>query len=427
MTKPSVHISVFEHEILQLGQIINGITFQADTLQALENYYGKEGVPYYSLIKNGVRFNEHVGVIQIGNTLIEVLPKADKADRSVTKWRNLLIGMLRTSGIIDIYSTSSSNLRIKSNTILDLYFELFVTEIESMLHLGLIKKYNHKQGNVSALKGRLLFAKQIQHNLIHQERFFVKHTAYNVQHLLNQILYKTICLLKQINTNSVLQSRIGALLLSFPEMADIKVTESTFAKLEFSRKNQFYKKAIEISKHLLLQYHPDVSRGRNHVLALMFDMNNLWEQFVYVSLRKHKINGTTITAQHTVNFWKPEKGSSSNIRPDILIKNLEGTNIVIDTKWKNLNGLHPSSEDLRQMYAYHEFLGASKVALIYPGSVSHKSSGHFHRTPSYDKMDKECSVIFIHVPYDEYSEQILTIRTWQNCIHEYLINWIQSK
>ena len=72
-------------------------------------------------------------------------------------------------------------------------------------------------------------------------------------------------------------------------------------------------------------------------LALMFDMNYLWERFVYASLRKHNRNGNTITAQNTRNFWKPIVGNNSKIKPDIVINKDKDDCVVLDTKWKNLN------------------------------------------------------------------------------------------
>ena len=420
------HISVFEHQTIKLNQVIDGVKFDESKFKAFEGYFGEKGVPYFYLIHNGVRFNEYVGVIQVGDTVIEVLPKADNSFAGINAkkhWRDILIDMLFAVGIFDIQTPSSTALRLKSNSILDLYFELFVNEVEYLIHNGLVKKYRRKEGNVTALKGSLQFNKQIQKNITHQERFYVRHITYDTEHLLHFVLYKTIQLLKQINTSSALHSRIGALLLNFPEMPQLKVTETTFDRIIYDHKTLSYRKSIEIARLLLLQYHPDLSKGRNHVLALMFDMNKLWEQFVFVSLQKNKQTNITITAQTSKHFWKPENGYRSAIKPDILIKNRNGNCMVLDTKWKNLNGFNPSPDDLRQMYVYHEYYGARKVALVYPGPVSLETRGAFFPTPFYTQMDKVCSVIMLSLPANPRENKSL-VRTWQEDIKMKFEEWI---
>lgn len=416
MTSNKDHIAVFEHQMLKLHQEVNGVKFDESKLEAMRSYYGDKGVPYFSLIHNGIQFTEFVGVIQVGNLMIEVLPKADKLETDKGKWQKILIDMLRAVGLFDIHSPGNSDLRLKSNSILDLYFELFIKEVEYLLHNGLIKQYRKKEGNVTALKGNLQFGKHIQQNLTHQERFFVRHTSYDVNHKLHFILYKTICLLKQINTNVQLHSRIGALLLHFPEMPDIKVTEATFEKLLFTRKSQSYQKAIGIAKLLLLQFHPDVSKGRNHVLALMFDMNNLWEQFVYVSLRKFGKGFQSVITQPHKYFWKPDSGLRTGMRADIVIRKADHTVVVLDTKWKNLNGYNPGPDDLRQMYVYHKYYYAEQVALVYPGLESIQRSGTFLHPELGTSTDMKCSIITISVEPN--------IKIWQKNICKSVEGWM---
>jgi 5-methylcytosine-specific restriction enzyme subunit McrC len=411
LNKERQHITVFEHEVLRVDKGENRIT--ENQLLELQRYYGN-GISFFSLCNNGIQFNEHVGVIQVGNTLIEVLPKADKNDTGKSRWRDMLIGMLKAVGAFEIKSSSNSHLKVKPNTILDLYFEVFINEIEYLLHSGLVKQYRKKEGNLTVLKGSLQFKTQVQLNLTHQERFYVRYTTYDLNHKLHYILYKTLCLLKRINTRSDLHSRIGSLLLIFPEMPDIKVSESTFKKLSFTRKNKAYIKAIDIARILLLQYHPDIRKGTNNVLALMFDMNKLWEQFVYVSLRKH-MKGGVVTAQTSKFFWKPSDGFRSRIKPDILVSLGQEGNIVLDTKWKSLNGFNPSPDDLRQLYVYHEYYHARKVALIYPGKFTQKRSGVFLDPKSGKGLDKECSVISISV------EPV--IKQWQLSIYNEFEKW----
>ncbi len=412
------HITVFEHQVLRLNQEIDGVKFDAEKLKAMQTYFGEKGVPYFSLIHNGIQFTEYVGVIQVGNLVIEVLPKADKQETDTAKWQHILFGMLRSIALFNIHAPSSSSLQLKSNSILDLYFELFIKEVEYLLHNGLVKQYRKKEANVTALKGNLQFGKHIQQNLTHQELFFVRHTTYDVNHKLHFILYKTICLLKQINTNVNLHSRIGALLLHFPEMPDIKVSDATFQKLVFTRKNQSYRKAIEISRLLLLNYHPDVMKGKNHVLALMFDMNNLWEQFVYVSLRKFGKNYQSVVSQSHKYFWKPDDGNRSGMRADIVIRTNDGRNIVLDTKWKNLNGYNPGPDDLRQMYVYHKYYDAEQVALVYPGTNALPRSGTFLHPEKGTATEMNCSVITISVESN--------IKIWQENICKSIEAWVNA-
>jgi len=403
-------ISVFEHQSLK--QSNKELTEQQ--LTALQKFYGEEGVPYYTLTHKGVKFNEYVGVIQIGSTTIEVLPKADK-NGDTDSWRRVLIGMLHAVGIFDIHAPSTSALQLKANSILDLYFELFIKELEYLVRRGLIKKYRKEEGNAKALKGSLQFSKHIRENLVHKERFYIRQTIYDKEHLLHQILYKALKLLFSINSNSRLSSRLGNLLLDFPELSDIKVTESTFDRVFLDRKTEVYSKAIEIARLILLNYHPDLSKGNNNVLALMFDMNVLWEQFVYVSLRKYRNKETKITAQNTRAFWKPTKGSRSNMRPDIVLNKDQDDCIVLDTKWKNLGGQTPSSNDLRQMYVYMQYYNAMKVALIYPGQMKEPMSGKYFDEYSREISEQECSLIPIPVIKD--------IMDWQMHISDIVKDW----
>jgi 5-methylcytosine-specific restriction enzyme subunit McrC len=130
----------------------------------------------------------------------------------------------------------------------------------------------------------------------------------------------------------------------------------------------------------------------------MFDMNALWEHFVVNLLRK-SMKSYTVAGQVSKKFWKSEHLSSS-MRPDIVLTNQQSNKqIVLDTKWKNLGGKAPSSEDLRQMYVYHEYFNAEKVALVYPGEGSN-TSGQFYLKDQTALDNKFCHVVQIPVYKD---------------------------
>jgi len=408
-------ISVFEHGALYTHKGDQRLSLYQ--LSALQRFHGEHGVPYFSLIHNGVRFCEYVGVLSLGNTIFEILPKADKCPDTAI-WRRVLLGMVGVVGLFDIHAPSSADLQCKRNSILDLYFELFVAEVEQLFRQGLVKAYHQLDGNVTALKGKLLFDKHILQNLTHQERFYTRYTLYDWDHLFNRILYKTIQLIFRLNKNDHLKSRIGNLLLAFPELPDILVTESLFQNLLFNRKTEAYKSALSISRLLLLNYHPDLLRGDNDVLALLFDMNMLWEKFVYSSLRKFKPSEVTITPQRSQDFWKSKIGRKAKIIPDIVINKGATDCIVLDTKWKNLDGYNPSAEDLRQLYAYSKFNHNAKTALVYPGEENILSMGTFFDEFKGYESKMECGIFQLQVDKN--------VILWQKKIAELIFTLLTS-
>lgn len=196
-------------------------------------------------------------------------------------------------------------------------------------------------------------------------------------------------------------------------MADIKVTEKTFERLILDRKTRAYEKALMIAKLLLLRYHPDLSNGKNHVLALMFDMNMLWEKFVFISLKKNQ--EIQVFAQNKKYFWNPEGDQRRTIRPDIRITKGKKT-FVFDTKWKILQDNRPSVEDLRQMYTYHHYFHSDKVALVYPGDFTTISGKYVDAKDQKIDTKIECSLMFIPVFED--------VRKWQKEIGEMIRIWM---
>lgn len=404
------HKRCFEHQSLRLDD-------DPVLLKALQSFYGSgKDFPYYSLIHKGVKFCEYVGVIQVGKTVIEVLPKTDKEnDQDKVKWQSILISMLKIVNDLDAYASGYSSLKLKSNSILEMYFEIFISEVEYLVRAGMLRKYRSNESNQTALKGRLIFSKQIQKNLVHQERFYTRNTIYDHEHIWHIILYQTIVLIKKLSNSNSLHSRIGQLEFSFAQMPSKPVSAKTFTRLHYNRQTERYKKAIDIAKLLLLNYHPDIQCGRNNVLALMFDMNELWERFVYKSLRKYmsEADGLSINAQKKVPFWETER-QTAPIIPDIVIKSAETQECLVwDTKWKQPKDSKPSSGDLQQMYTYAGILNSEKVALIYPGFGSDVTGRFLHTKDKEGRIT--CSIINIPVEQD--------ISLWQKKIYECFMLW----
>lgn len=359
-------IQVFEHQYLP----VDGTQFLQRHWEKLGWYNEHHGGGFFSLTPKGVKFNQYVGVIQVEDITIEILPKIGKTaeEKDKATWQRVLIDMLRTCNWMQVHAYEKASLQFKPNSILEAYLDVFIRQCEQIYRRGLIKKYRYEEGNVSALKGKLLFNKQVQKNLVHKERFYTLHQVYDRENVYNKILHKALRLIPTISGSPFLKDRVYSLLLAFPELQDIKVSETTFASLLFDRKTAHYREAIEIAAMLLLNYRPDVSSGRNHVLAILFDMNELWEEYIYRQLVKERSSTWKVRAQNARRFWQLKDGYKHKIiRPDLIVQDTQtGKSIVLDTKWKLPDNNIPSDADLKQMFVYNEYWKGKNAMLLYP-------------------------------------------------------------
>jgi 5-methylcytosine-specific restriction enzyme subunit McrC len=348
--------------------------------KALGDYNERHGAAFFSLTPRGVRFNEHVGVIQVGQLTIEILPKVGKIAPigEENRWQRVLIDMLRTCHWMKVHAHQNASLRIRYGSILEAYLEMFLDECDSILHQGLIRKYRKKEGQVYALKGKLVFSKQVQLNAAHQERFYTRHQVYDRDHIFNQILGKALKLIPDITQSPRIIDRVYNLLFSFPEMSDVRITPSTFDRLVYNRKTMCYRDAIAIAAMLLLNYRPDIRGGGQQVLAILFDMNDLWEEYVYRCLQRTDHPHLHVSRQQSRPFWRMQSSERPRkLRPDIVIESIVNPEkkMIIDTKWKLPADSKPSDEDVRQMFAYNEYWSSHQALLLYPGNASSEALG----------------------------------------------------
>ena len=374
-------IQIFEHERLTTREDELGRRITQRQFEKLCEFNDTHDNKYYTVIRNGVKFNQYVGVIRVGNLVIEILPKADKIryenrEEAYGRWRKVLLKMLAISGYLRVDSVSQSFLKKRNNSLLDLYFELYLKEVELILRRGPVKKYRQVDSNLNVLKGRIKFAEHIRKNLVHGERFYTVHQQYDYEHLINQILLKGLLILKRISNDGFLGNRINKLLFLFPEIKEIPINEAVFEKVNLNRKTEFYTRALDIAKMLILNYSPDITRGENDMLAILFDMNMLWERYIYKRLKLFEGEGNyQVKYQERKKFWESRK-----IKPDLVIRK-EGETIILDTKWRLAEPDKPTDDELKQMYAYNLYWEAKKSILLYPGTENKKDGayGKFHK------------------------------------------------
>lgn len=390
-------IQVFEYQKLKYS---DDSAFSKQHFETMVHFNEKNQNKYFTVIHKGIQFNSYVGIIKIGQVTIEILPKSDRNTDSTQKekdtWQSVLLNMLRICKKIQIDTVSETQLKKRYNSILDAYFEMYLEEIEQLVKKGFIKKYRKNQSNKFALKGKLVFSKNIQKNLVHKERFYCEHSEYDKNHLVHQILLEGLHVLESLKT-SHLSDRISRLKFQFDTIERKTITNTHFKKVVLNRKSKPYERALSIAKMLILNYSPNISYGQDNMLALLFDMNTLWEEYIFRILHKNKPVNTTVSFQNKKDFWK-SSNRTKTIRPDIVIKeNNTDTTYVIDTKWKIRDNNNPDDNDLKQMFVYNLHWQSEKSLLLFPKTYQTDSNYGEYQHLSNNMTENKCKLGFISV------------------------------
>jgi 5-methylcytosine-specific restriction enzyme subunit McrC len=122
--------------------------------------------------------------------------------------------------------------------------------------------------------------------------------------MIHQILNQALGIIEQFTRGGYLYGKCKSVQLDFPEVKAIQATAATFNKLVLGRKEQPYKSAIEIARLIILNFAPNVKNGSEKMIALLFDMNNLWEEYILVQLKKaFRDDEVQVLGQRSKTLW----------------------------------------------------------------------------------------------------------------------------
>ena len=306
-----------------------------------------------------IQARNYVGVLQTKSGLtIEILPKiADKNDAERSK--AVFIKMLRTLKNFPFKSSNLASLKTQNLPLLEIFISMFLCELEALVKRGIKSDYVALEENLNFLKGKLNINEQIKRNSIHKERFYVEYNEFLSDIKINRIIKTTLKFLYKKSNSSKNQQKIRELLFIFDEVLECEDYKNFFAKLVINRQVKHYEQTLLWCKIFLLGNSFTPHKGDDLALALLFDMNALFESYVGNFIKK-SFPGTIL--QHSEKHLV-EDPKSFKLRPDIFLKD----KFIADTKWKIISSSNDISQaDLYQLYAYGKKHECDKLHLIYP-------------------------------------------------------------
>ncbi len=324
-----------------------------------------------------LKAKNYVGVIQTKKGLtIQILPKiyglekekSVKEELDATK--KIFFKMLRTLKKSNFKISNFANLDLSTMSLMDIFINMFLEELEILVKQGLRKAYIPRTENIFTLKGKLDFNKNIKHNFAHKERFYVNFDEHEINRPENKLLKSTLLLLNRKAKSNITQQRGRKNLFIFDHVDASKDIDHDFAKCKSNRLTRNYEKLLLWCRIFLKNKTFSNYKGDELAFALLFPMERIFEDYVAHQLRKRVPLINQIVTQKTIGKLLIDSNKYT-MKPDLIFP---GQNIIADTKWKIIDANHSMSQsDLYQMFAYgthpkRNISGTQKIILIYPAN-----------------------------------------------------------
>ena len=340
-----------------------------------------------------IRAINYVGVIQTSRgTTIEILPKVELGESDKNQEREIFLRMLRHWRDGPCRNFNNADVRaLKNFPLLEAFIGMFLKDMHELTRRGLACAYNEIEENRHTLKGKLLIAKNLRHNLIHKERFYVQYEEFSANRPINRLLKSTLLLLQRLSRNETNLSHIRQAQLYFEDIPASSNIDADLVRARVDRTMPLYNRLFPWARLFLKRAAPTTWKERNPALALLFPMERIFEDYVahLVGLAAAGTNWKVSTQEnrHYLMEKNPEGNREFRLRPDIVTRRGAGEYCevcVMDTKWKRLNredkqGHYGISQpDLYQMYAYGKKYQKAGTApglyLLYPRSKNFEKS-----------------------------------------------------
>ena len=314
-----------------------------------------------------ISVNNYVGVIQTPKGhLIQILPKIDLGldendsgeVNSFAQTKKIFLKMIRSLRDIPIKHLDTTNLKTEKLPIFEIFIRMYLEEAMILAKRGLKSAYLEHEDNLRFYKGKLMVSEHIKQNTAHKERFYMRYDEYDMNRPENRLIKSTLLKLMSLSTNEQNQKEIRQILTFFELVEPSKNYERDFSLVKKDRTVQDYEMILQWSKVFLLNQSFSTFTGRSQSWALLFPMETVFEAYVAQELRKVCANTSwTMSVQDRGQWLFDYPSHKFRLRPDIVITKEDGSQIILDTKWKVLNNnpsqnFNISQADMYQMYSY---------------------------------------------------------------------------
>ncbi len=373
--------------------------------------------------EGGVAAANYVGIVTTRRgTVLEILPKIDLGSKPGSDYettRRLFLCMLPSwRRFRKVPTLPESGIRaVRRFAMLEVFVRRFLDSLNVLTRAGLARRYVPVEENLLYLRGRLLFREQIRENLVNQARFYVAHDELSVNRPANRLIHSALVKLKPLVRNME-NRRLLRLLRQLMEVAEVPQAANPNAdwqRHQVDRSMPHYGPVMQWVGLFLFGHGLATYSGRHRNLSLLFPMEEVFEDFVTHSFRRHQNQYDVYAQRPQKRLAKIDGEDAFMMKPDISLKLKDGRcAFILDAKWKDIkaHGADPKhgidQDDMYQLYAYGKRYGCDAVALVYPRTGSFKTELRYR---FFDGLTLVCLPFNVENPKESVESSMRILRT----------------
>lgn len=377
MRKPAPVVSTYEY-----GQVI--LPPRLDTArirERLESTCLHLGLRVFETRGRRLFARGIVGVIDIGDVIVEILPKT--TDGAPASEGVVFLGnLLRFAKHHDPVGLADAGIATGKSGLLEVILAWAAQCVSTQLREGAPRRYAVTEETSTAVRGRVELRHIVRQRPGRSFELTVRHAPLREDNPLSGVIKWLISEVGRRTVNSRTRALCLQLRQSLSNVGDVIPSRADVDAIVLGPMEDRWRPLIALARTFLAQGQPDPARGgRLPAIAVLFTLHDLFEQ----ALRRILAEGLSESLTLRLNsghLLYPGDGRPGivRLRPDFRLeaRGTTSTRIIGDAKWKRIfdesEQLHLSERDAYQVSTYMAALQADAGFIISPLSENTPAS-----------------------------------------------------
>ena len=385
-------ISICEYEVIKVSENGENNAITKDEREKIFNLQDDAECLAFTPVHGGIKSNQFIGVFSIDGLTIEILPKIAKV--SDNKYhdglRNRLVQIISRATNANAKSNETYSNAGETSNLLEALIYLFAQKVSEYTKRGLVRDYINISDDISKLRGKLIIQRQFTKFALTPNIIACNFDEYSADIGFNRLLYCALYKVFRLTKSNINRRLVGEIMSRFGDVSlvDIKIVLNEI--IRETRQLKPWKQIENLARFILKSVYQTASSGSGNGFCLLFDMNQVFEDYIASIAKEIAPN---IQTQGPLKYLCND--NKFKMKPDLFLKNNGHEAIILDTKWKLIEGLSSdkiSNSDAYQMFAYTEIYKAQTAILLYP-----LPDGGTHKKSEFEIKNRETKLIASHI------------------------------